>query len=421
MSNNSTSNDISLDYNVTQEQIDNFNLSNHLVSLLWNEPFYSRILRSLNKIETVEIPTAGVLEKDGNITLWWNRKFLASLNNNQVLGLLKHECLHLVFEHTTERKRTPHIIWNYATDLAINCLIKQEELPEGGLFPGKPIAFDKSKISPDRLADLEKLSSFIQSLPIEKSSEFYFEEFLKNEEIKQICENSEGFSFDSHDGWDSMSDEQKEIFKGKIKEIIEDAVNEAKCKSWGSIPQSIRSKIIAMSSKEISWESLLNRFVSRKTKSERISCNKKLSRKYPTIHAGIKKNNKPKIAVYIDESGSVSNEDLSKVYSELNSLAEKVEFYLYKFDTDVDEENCFLWKKGKKINLERTRIGGTCFKAPTLHALKNKNKIDGYVIMTDGYAEEPPLSQGLRRAWIITKNGTTNAVDSLSDTIIKLK
>lgn len=72
-----TSNDLPVaDVEVSQEKIDNFKLSNHLVELLWNEPFYSSILRNLTKVETDQIPTAGVLAKDGNITMWWNRKFL---------------------------------------------------------------------------------------------------------------------------------------------------------------------------------------------------------------------------------------------------------------------------------------------------------------------------------------------------------
>ena len=73
---------------------------------------------------------------NGNITLFWNREFLAGLTNKKMLGLLKHECLHLVFGHTSERRRDPHLIWNYSTDLAINSIIPMDELPEGGLIPG---------------------------------------------------------------------------------------------------------------------------------------------------------------------------------------------------------------------------------------------------------------------------------------------
>ena len=69
---------------ISDRQLKDFSLSKNLVDFLWSEPFYSRILRSLNKIETKEIPTAGVSTKDEEITLWWNREFLAGLNNKQI-------------------------------------------------------------------------------------------------------------------------------------------------------------------------------------------------------------------------------------------------------------------------------------------------------------------------------------------------
>ena len=136
MDNKSNNNSILKRHNVSQDAINNFELTSHLVDFLWNEPFYSRILRSLNKIETDTIPTAGVSTHENEITLYWNRVFMAGLIKKHVQGLLKHECLHLVFGHTTERRREPHIIWNYGTDLAINSTIPRQELPEGGLIPG---------------------------------------------------------------------------------------------------------------------------------------------------------------------------------------------------------------------------------------------------------------------------------------------
>ena len=91
-------------------------------------------------------------------------------------GLLKHECLHLVFEHTTTRRHTPHIIWNYATDLAINSLIPEDELPEGGLIPGKPFKAlteeQKVKMGPEAVTRYELVSVKIASFPKERTSEW---------------------------------------------------------------------------------------------------------------------------------------------------------------------------------------------------------------------------------------------------------
>ncbi len=124
--------------------IKEYRIDPHLVNLMWDEPFYSRVLRPITKIRTESIPTAGVLAKDGSIRMWWNPAFMAKLDKLQTRGLLKHECLHLILEHTTNRRKDPHRLWNWATDLAINSMIPENELPEGGLIPGK--AFDLTQI-----------------------------------------------------------------------------------------------------------------------------------------------------------------------------------------------------------------------------------------------------------------------------------
>jgi len=122
---------------VTEEEIKSFDLTPHLIRLMWDEPFFATILRVIKKQKTRQIPTAGVYTKNGEICMVWNPEFLASLTPDQVKGLLKHEAYHLIFEHTTTRKHDPHVIWNYATDLGINSIIDEKELPEGGLIPGK--------------------------------------------------------------------------------------------------------------------------------------------------------------------------------------------------------------------------------------------------------------------------------------------
>ena len=93
----------------------------------------------MNKVKTNDIPTAGVTIKDDSLYLYWNPDFLDSLSTKQCFGLLKHECYHLIFKHIIKRKHDPHLLWNIATDLAINSIIPYRELPKGGFVPGKPL------------------------------------------------------------------------------------------------------------------------------------------------------------------------------------------------------------------------------------------------------------------------------------------
>ena len=426
MSKKSTNNNMLKTNTVPQEKIDSFEITKYLVDFLWHEPFYSRILRSLNKVESTEVPTAGVTTQDGDITLWWNRKFLAGLKPKQVMGLLKHECLHLVFGHTTERRKDPHIIWNYATDLAINSTIPENELPEGGLIPGQPLKMfeeHQAQMSNEEMENYYKLSALIESLPRNKTSEFYFERLISDPDVKEMLENQsqEYFGFDDHDGWDEMTDSEREVMAGKIREIVKDAANEANNnRKWGSISSAMQQQIMKMISNEIKWESLLKRFCGFTKRDERVSSIRKINRKYPGIFSGYKKVYKPMIAVYIDESGSVSNKELEKFYGELDNLSNRTDFYVYKFDHRVDESSSFLWKKRSRPNIDRTLTGGTCFDAVTKHAMKNKKRFDGYIVLTDGGAPKPRISQGLKRCWIISAGNELAFTADQNDIVIKI-
>jgi predicted metal-dependent peptidase len=66
------------------------------------------------------------------------------------------------------------------------------------------------------------------------------------------------------------------------------------------------------------------------------------------------------------------------------------------------------------------QCGGTCFDAPTKHANKNKNKFDGYIIVTDGMAPKPEHSR-LKRGWVISSGMTLNFDTQKSDIVINLK
>lgn len=432
MTNQTTSTGIKKKINVSQEKVKRFDLQKHLVSLLWDEPFYSRILRSLNKVESKEVPTAGVLSLNGDITMWWNREFMSSLNTLQVKGLLKHECLHLVFKHTSERRMTPFLLWNYATDLAINSIIPAIELPEGGLIPGIPLptltAEEVKDMSRENLTYYNELSRLIHNLPTGKTSEYYFEKLLSNESIKNAAENEDAMQtgitgFDDHEGWESMSSqaESGDMLKEKIDEILKSAVKECNEKGWGSIPVETSVYLNKLVSSKIKWGDILKRFCGFSRRDERSSTNKRLNRKYPGIHPGSKKIYKPRIAVYVDESGSMSSDELSKFYAELNNLSSRTDFYLYKFDARVNDKEGFLWKKGKKLNINRTMTGGTCFNRVTQHAIKNKKQFDGYVIFTDGCAPKPQISHGIKRCWLVLPNYDLAFKKDKADVLINMK
>ena len=92
---------------------------------------------------------------------------------------------------------------------------------------------------------------------------------------------------------------------------------------------------------------------------------------------------------------------LATFFSELEGLAKYAEFTVIPFDTEVQEAEVFVWKKGKRRSWERVSCGGTDFNAPT-HWV-NERKFDGHIILTDMEAPKPVRSKlGLKRMWMTT-------------------
>lgn len=380
-----------------------FNLQNHLVGMLLTESFFAELLRNITKVKDKDIPTAGVCVKDNDLYLYWNPKFLANLKDAEVIGLLKHECYHLFFEHCTTRRMEPHRIANVATDLAINSIIPEDELPKCGLIPGKPL--DLSKITDEEhKAKMQKVSDKIASFPKGQSSDWYFSALMEDPEVQEALEGEGGefvISMDDHEGWDEMSEEEREVVRGKVKDILRKAVKRSDANnSWGSVPAEVREQLRKMASDAVDWKRVLQNFCGTSQKLNKSTTLRRLNRKYPYVHPGVQRGHTATVGVFVDMSGSVSDEALEQIYAVLGSLAKKVTFKFYPFDTEVDEKASFEWRKGQKKEAIRYRAGGTSFTAVNDFVKKHRGEMDGCIVCTDGCAEDPGPSP-IRRAWVL--------------------
>jgi predicted metal-dependent peptidase len=420
-----------------------FDMDSHLVALNWADSFYADVIRSLTKIETDDIPTAGVVQKGSEITMWWNREFCAGLSDKQVRGLLKHESLHLILLHTTTRRYEPHWVHNWAADLAINSMIPEEELPEGGLIPGRPFP----KLTAEQIAERteeeverhEKLSKLIASFPKGESTEWYFGKLMENDTIKEMEQERkdaeeafkemmgklmEGMGKDSHEGWgdsDNVSEEDRQLAEGKIRQVLKEASQKAdRQNSWGTVPAEMQAHIRKLVSGEIPWQSVLRQFVGFTHRQDRMETWTRSSKKDPMGAPGTTYNYLPSINIYVDQSGSVPDSSLELFFGELAALSRKATFKVYYFDTEVDVKNGFEWRRGAAVSPKRTRCGGTDFDAPTAHANGDRS-CDAYMILTDGGAPKPADGRK-RRGWILDPGNKLYFNDVPSrDVVIQMK
>lgn len=424
-----------------------------LLSFLVYEPFFADIIRMLKKEPTRSIPTAGVGFDGLSIVLYYNPEFLSNLTVRQIFGLLKHECYHIIYKHITTRKRDPHLLWNIATDLAINSTIPENELPEGGLIPGKKISGNASSLSKELSNKRDDLSKFIANLPANKSSDWYMEILLKNEEIVEAindlfkpqhgegsCDHSHsdeakdgkpgkncphcsgnGVGFDHHYDIDNLSEGDKDYVEAKINDILEKAIKRAdEQRSWGSVASNVQDSIRAAIFKCVSWKDVLKYFCGTKQKANKSKTFKRINRKYPYQHPGTKIGRTSNIAVYIDQSGSVSEAELQLFFSTLNDLAKKTTFTIFHFDCTVDEKSRYTWKKNNVIKKAyRTRGGGTNFTEVEKFHRNIQGEFDGYIVFTDGQACEPIICKS-KRCWVLLPGTKLAFKHHKNDVVVKM-
>ena len=385
-----------------------FDLNKHAAKLLFSEPFFASISRRIDKKASKEIPTAGVRvnEQHGRYELIYNPEFFEELTEVQRLGVLKHEFYHLIFEHVGGRLPEGGMskLWNVATDLAINSYIATE-LPDVALVPGK---------------------GKFQDLPTHQSAEWYYEA-LKDMEDEDENGDGEGSgegeggddSFDDHSGWQEASQQAKEMAKQRMAETIKEAAEEAaKNRSWGSVGHGTQKDILSRVNKVVDWKKVLRYFVKASQKANKSSSIKRINRRYQYVHPGRKSARTAKIAISIDQSGSVSDDMLEAFFGELSKLAEFAEFTVVPFDTEVAEDQVYAWKKGEKRNHERVRYGGTCFDAPTKWV--NDRNFDGHIVLTDMCAPAPIPSK-CQRMWMTTPEYAARPYFSTNERVIVVK
>ena len=390
-----------------------FDLNLHTFALLRNEPFFAALSRRITKMATTAIPTAGVKlnEKTACFEMVYNQEFMASLEERHLQGVLKHEFYHIIYEHVTGRlpPEGMSMMWNIATDLAINSHL-MDELPEMACFPGR----DKFK-----------------DYPVGLAAEAYYDMLKKDEQFKQDPEDGEGEggqpgegqgegglpdSLDDHSGWGKASSETKQMAKERLRQAVEDAAKEASSRgSWGSVSSAMRKQIMDMINPKVDWRKVLRYFIKTSQRSNKRSTVRRINKRFPYIHPGKKVTRQAKIAISIDQSGSVSDKMLAAFFAELNGLSKYAEFTVIPFDTEVEEEHVYQWKKGKKMTWDRVLCGGTCFDAPTKYV--NKHKFDGHIILTDMCAPKPIPSK-CQRMWMTDQQGKDSQYFTTNERVI---
>lgn len=175
-----------------------------------------------------------------------------------------------------------------------------------------------------------------------------------------------------------------------IDKVIE---NCAGSNSWGTLAGKFAEMLKASTRAKINWHNVLSGFRASILSSKRCLTRMRPNRRYCFDQMGSKRQYDTRLLVAVDVSGSISSKSLSYFYGIINNV------FRYGIETvDVIQFDCgvrYLQSLKKAVKeVKVTGRGGTSFQEPVDYA--HENNYDGLLILTDGYAPQPAIPDGMR-------------------------
>lgn len=412
------------------------------------EPYYGILLSSMDRIPRPEVKTMGV-GKSGNVfRLYYNPAFVESLDTDVALECIKHEILHLAFNHFTifnteakNEKEQKHR--NIAADLEVNsyinynCVKKQVDIciPSDfgwNFYEGTREYFNKLN-QPSQQQQLQQTGNAQNpSQPCNEgqggNSQSQSNQSQQSQQTTQNSQNqsSSGISgsassgsnsssvtnslinsaviFDDHTKWPTGdTQEQQELLQQTIDDLIVMAAEETE-KACSTIPREMCNRVQIIREKKkakpvADWKRFFRRFVGNEF-SETIRKSKKRTSKRFDDAAGNRHRRKSRILVAIDTSGSINMKDYNEFFGQLKTLNQTATFHIVECDTDIRYEYDF-----KKIVPQTVHgHGGTNFQPVITLFKENYKKYDSLIYFTDGYATIP-ADTPKNTIWVISSDG----------------
>src|SRR5574343_41054 len=352
-----------------------------------NKPFYAHfILNSRIVYSDKYVPTAMVgLTKTGPI-FFFNPDFVSKQTTGKLCGLVEHEIMHLLFEHTQvwpegKRPSTEEQLEHKTQNIAMDCAINQwiAELPEG------VITLDEFRKSIDPKAQ-------------EKQTWEYYYSLMKANPEQTSKMLPKVVNIDEHGNIehpDLLSPEELDM----AKRVIADASNKALKSSAGVAPEHLLKTLQGLNAPPmVNWKSQLRNFVARMTASSTQATRKLRNRRFGIEHPGKKKKRELTLSVCADSSGSVDDQLFMSFLNEIDHIAKSVK-KIHFIDADTEVASTYVIKKSGKTKKERMGNGGTAYN-PALKKSQELN-VDAIIYFGDGDCADTPEKPRQPVLWVL--------------------
>lgn len=385
------------------------------VQLLLRHPFYSYLLMHLNEVEAdVAISPEGVVTPmtagvDGK-RLYYSPEFIKSLKPEETIGVLAHEVLHCALGHIIRRGTRDHQKFNIACDLAINPLILEDGmvLPKGVLLDNQYRGMYAEQIY-NKLPDPPPGEPCDDGEPGQGSGKgkSRSQGTLDNHDVwEKAQDDGSGDEDDSGSsaGGSGHADAQDGPNYDPVvwKERVARAANQARMQ--GKLPAHLASMVENLIHPKLDWRVLLRDFIlsSVRNNYRLFPPNKRYL--WMPIYLPSTYGETVEVAVAVDTSGSISDDELREFVSEVKGICDQFDDYtihIIQCDATVQDYSVVMPFEGE-LPKKMLGRGGTDFRPP-FRLIEDKGvSIPCLCYMTDGYGTFPEVQPTYSVIWAMT-------------------
>ena len=352
------------------------------VGLLLKAPFFGNMATRMKLVESSDwCPTAATNGRD----FYYNAEFVKKLSVKNLEFLFGHEILHCVLDHLGRVGSRDRMLSNIAQDYAVNQMLVDERI--GEKITEVQICYDPKY----RGMAWEEIYDILW----EKAEKIPMDQLLK--ELGDLLDehiNEDGQSGGKGDKSDKegkgpggLSKEEAQKIRDEIKEAM---IQSAAAAGAGKVPAGIQRLIKDLTEPKMNWRQLVRQEIQSIVRSD-YSFSRPSRKGWQTgaILPGMVPETTIDVAIAIDMSGSIGDDDAKTFLSEVKGIMDQYEDFkitLFCFDTEV--YNCQVITQDNSqdlIEYQPQGGGGTDFEACYNFMKEQGIQPKKFIMFTDGY------------------------------------
>ena len=352
------------------------------LSLLFNNPFFGSLIMQLPlQEENTWCTTAAV---DGRY-IYWNRKFFEGLTLDEVIFVLAHEVMHVVYDHFGRRGHRDPGYYNMAGDYVINAMLINEKI---GAMPTKPV------VDKDENGNTSQRVGLYDKKYEGWSSEAVYDDLQKRQVKKQMTMDVHiQMGKDGQDGAGKKANggipiEVDEATLKEIRESLKDKILQAAQAAAGKMPASIARLVDHLVEPKINWRDYIRETIQSQLTAD-YTWHKPNRRHHGSdvVFPSLIKEETIDVEVSIDQSGSISADMARDFLSEIHGMTQQYAQFniaVSTFDTKLYNRQVFTSENLDEL-LDYEPMGGGGTKIPVVFEYLKKKNIEPklLIIFTD--------------------------------------